>query len=120
MIIKSLHKKLSTNIDIKIRSQEGTYISIERKNCIKYLGVLIDDSLSCKFHISYICSCLSRNAGIFLKLRHYVSLAQLKLLYYSLVYPYITYAIVAWGSTYNTQLKNSSKTKPHRENILFC
>ena len=34
-----------------------------------------------------------------------MSLAQLKQLYYSLVHPYISYAILAWGSGVKTQIK---------------
>ena len=34
-----------------------------------------------------------------------MSLAQLKQLYYSLVHPYISYAILAWGSGSRTQIK---------------
>ena len=34
-----------------------------------------------------------------------MTLAQLKQLYYILIYPYISYAILAWGSTYKTQIK---------------
>ena len=34
-----------------------------------------------------------------------MSLAQLKQLYYSLVHPYISYAILAWGSGPRTQIK---------------
>ena len=29
----------------------NTYISLERKNYVKYLGVLIDETLSWKYHI---------------------------------------------------------------------
>jgi hypothetical protein len=34
-----------------------------------------------------------------------MTLAQLKQLYYSLIYQYISYAILAWGSTNKTQIK---------------
>ena len=34
-----------------------------------------------------------------------MSLAQLKQLYYSLVHPYISYAILAWGSEVKTQIQ---------------
>ena len=34
-----------------------------------------------------------------------MSLAQLKQLYYSLVYPHISYVGLAWGSGYKTQIK---------------
>ena len=55
---------------------------------IKYLGVMIDNSLSWKYHISYICSRISRNTGIVSKLRRYLCTYQLKQIYFSLVYPY--------------------------------
>ena len=44
------------------------------------------------------------NTGIISKLRHYLPLLQLKQLYYTLIDPYITYAIIAWGSAYKTHL----------------
>ena len=34
-----------------------------------------------------------------------MSLAQLTQLYYSLVHPYISYAVLAWGSGSKTQIK---------------
>ncbi len=34
-----------------------------------------------------------------------MTLAQLKQLFYSLIYPYISYAILAWGNAYKTQVK---------------
>ena len=105
MIIKSARKKITGNINIKIKNRDGTVDYLEKKDHIKYLGVFIDDKLSWKYHIAYICSRLSWNIGIFYKLRHYMTLSQLKQLYYSFVYPYISYAILAWGSAYPTQIK---------------
>ena len=96
---------ITENINIKITNKDGTIYCLERKDHIKYLGVLIDEKLSWKYHIAYICSRLARNIGIFYKLRHYMTLARLKQLYYSLIYPYISYAILACGSTYKTQIK---------------
>ena len=104
MIVKSPQKR-GGNINIKFTNKDGTCIFIEKKDHIKYLGVLIDEKLSWKYHIAYVSSRIARNIGIFSKLRHYMSLAQLKQLYYSLIYPYITYAILAWGSTYKTHIK---------------
>ena len=96
IIIKSPKKKLTNPIDIKLNNNDRTSTILERKDRVKYLGVLIDDKISWNFHISYICSRISKNTGIFYKLRSYLSLQQLKQLYYSLIYPYITYAILAW------------------------
>ena len=110
MIVKSPKKK-SGNINIKLPNKDGNSDIIEKKDHIKYLGVLLDEKLSWKHHIAYVCSRLARNTGIFSKLRHYMSLAQLKQLYYSLVHPYISYAILAWGSGVKTQIKKYKQNK---------
>ena len=65
---------------------------------------MIDDTISWKYHIPYICSRVSRGIGIFSKLRQYLSSTQLKQLYYNIIYPRISYAITAWGSTYKSNL----------------
>ena len=66
---------------------------------------MIDESLSWKYHISYTCSSISSNIGVISKLRHYLSIRQPKQLDYNLIYPYLSYAIIAWGSAYKTHLK---------------
>jgi cell division protein ZapA (FtsZ GTPase activity inhibitor) len=65
MIVKSSNKKITENININITNKDGTIYCLERKDHIKYLGVLIDEELSWKYHIAYICSRLARNIGIF-------------------------------------------------------
>jgi hypothetical protein len=99
--------------DIKIQNADGSRVSLEGKDHIKYLGVMIDDTISWKYHIPYICSRVSRGIGIFSKLRHYLSITQLKQLYYNIICPHISYAITAWGSTCKSNLKSykQSKTK---------
>ena len=105
MIIKSPKKKTNITWDVKIANNDGSTFYLEKRNYIKYLGVLIDDTISWKHHVSYVCSRVSRNIGILSKLRHFTSLLQLKQLYYNLIYPYISYAITSWGSAYTTQIK---------------
>ena len=112
MIIKPQRKK-NMNISINITNRDGSCHSLEQKDHIKYLGVMIDSSLSWKYHISYVCAKLSRNIGIISKLRYYLSVNQLKQIYYNLIYPYISYAIVAWGSTCKTNLQKI-QTKQNR------
>ena len=104
MIIKS-SRKISGNMEVKLQSVDGSCHLLRKKDHIKYLGVLIDESLSWKYHISYICSRVSRNIGIISKLRHYLSIYQLKQIYYNLIYPYLSYPVIAWGSAYKTHLQ---------------
>ena len=77
MIIKSTRKK-DMSVNIQIRNSDGTKHPLVRKNHIKYLGVMIDDCVSWKYHITYICSEILRDIGIISKLRHYLSIKQLK------------------------------------------
>ena len=44
MIVKSTRKK-DIPISLNIRKSDGSFYSFERKQCIKYLGVMIGDSL---------------------------------------------------------------------------
>ncbi len=66
----------------------------------KYLGIVIDCHLNWKSHISETSKKIRRNIGIIFKLRSLVNTSILKNLYYSFIYPYLTYGIVAWGNTY--------------------
>ena len=64
---------------------------------IKYLGVLIDKNLSWKHHIDAIAIKISKNVGLIAKLRHYVPRKILFNVYKSLILPYLTYGLPAWG-----------------------
>jgi hypothetical protein len=73
---------------------------IRRKYSIKYLGIVIDCHLNWKSHVAEISKKIKRNIGVICKLRNFVDVHILKNLYYSLIYPYLIYGIVAWGNTY--------------------
>ena len=73
MIIKSVRKK-DVEINLNKSNSDGSSHSLERKQCIKYLGVMIDESLTWKYHIAFVCSRISRNIVIISKLRRYLSI----------------------------------------------
>ena len=118
MIIKSTRKK-DMPVNIQIRNSDRMSHPLVRKNHIKYLGVMIDDCVSWKYHISYICSQISRNISIMSKLRHYLSIKQLKQINYNLIYPYVAYASLAWGSTYISSLQKVQVKQNHVDRLLF-
>ena len=78
---------------------------IKQEKCIKYLGISIDSHLSWKSHILHISKKIKRCIGILSKIRHFVSTQILTQLYYTLIYPFLTYTLVTWGNTYSTSLK---------------
>ena len=118
MIIKSPKKK-DDQVNINIESADGTINVLQRKQKIKYLGVLLDETMSFNHHISYICTRIARNNGIMSKLRHYLTLPQMKQMYYSLIYPYISYAILAWGSAYKTHIDKIQTKQNHSARLIF-
>ena len=73
------------------------HISLEFKDYVKFLGVLIDKNLLWKYHIDYIASKISRVVGIIARLRHHVPLNTLIQIYRCLILPFTSYVIAAWG-----------------------
>ena len=77
---------------------------LKQEDSIKYLGIHIDFYLNWKSQMFYISKKIKRSIGIICKLRFYVTLPVLIQLYYSLIYPFLTYGIIIWGNTYMTTL----------------
>ena len=77
---------------------------LEHKEYIKYLGVLIDSKLSWKSHIWEILKKVSRSVGILAKMRHYANINVLTKFFYAIIYPFLIYDLLAWGSTYPATL----------------
>ena len=67
----------------------NTLISLEKKDYVKYLGILIDIILSWRFHIDHITLKISKTIGIISRLRHFVPFSTRLNIYRSLIHPYI-------------------------------
>ena len=72
---------------------------ILRTDCTKFLGMYIDQDLSWKHHVNYLCKLISRNVGVINKLKHFFPEEILVTLYNTLILPYINYGILAWGNS---------------------
>ena len=95
----------------------NSLVSLERKECAKHLGVLIDSKLSWTHHITYISTKISKSLIILARLRHFVPSSTLLNIYRSLVQPYLSYGIAVWGQANACSHKcgenfDSSKTCP--------
>ena len=57
-----------------------------------------------KSHINYVCKIISKSIGIIYRSRSELSTKTKLSLYYTLVYPYLSYCNIVWSSTYITSL----------------
>ena len=95
VIFHPFNKPLKHNVTIKINNK-----AINEKESIKYLGVIVDSTLSWKQHIISLTKKIARTIGIMYKLQPFLPLNVMKNVYYSLVYSHIIYAIEIWGSAF--------------------
>jgi len=100
IIFSSRNRSCKTNKSLKMNNEP-----IEQVKSIKFLGVILDRSLSWDKHINYIKGKISRGAGIISRAKKLLNQNTLITLYYSFIFPYINYCINAWGSTYDLYLK---------------
>ena len=69
-----------------------------------FCGHIMDHNLNWKDHVFELSKKLSRGIGILFKLRDFVSTDILIQVYYSLIYPFLIYAVLVWGHTYKSNL----------------
>ena len=112
VLFHSPQKKLSGNFQLKIGNQE-----LQRHKHVKFLGVLMDEHLSWKYHTVVLCKKLSRTSSIFFKLRHHCPLRTLSSLYNSLFSSFLLYGLIAWGLTFASYLNPLFK---QQKKVLRC
>ena len=80
---------------------------IKRSKSIKFLGVFLDKNLIWKDHIRYLENKIAKSIGLLFGSKPYLTKKCLLSLYYSYSHTYISYANIARGSTYISNLKKS-------------
>lgn len=78
--------------------------TIDRTEKIKYLGLTVDNNLKWTHHILDITKRLRKLTYIFVTLRDFLTIAQLKTVYFALCQSLLSYGIAAWGGAYRTTL----------------
>jgi hypothetical protein len=74
----------------------------------KFLGIKIDENLSWCDHIKHINTKISRAIFTIRQCKQFLPLTCMKTLYISLIHPYITYGILAWGNASKSLLYHTS------------
>lgn len=97
MIISNKNRIIDNSVKI-----DDTPLSLTKQ--AKFLGIFIDDRLSFDDHLNHVCKKVSRSVGVLRKVSELVPRSVLRTMYLSLVYPFITYGIEAWGASCKTRL----------------
>ena len=100
---------------------EGLHVSINNINLeqvgspftnktTKFLGIYVDESLSWKYQLAHINNKISRSLYAINQVKHILPYTSLKTLYATLIHPYLSYGILAWG--------NANAATLHKTNML--
>ena len=120
IIFRPRQKTIPFHPNIKIiNNNSNTTRPLEMNNNIGYVGMLIDSNLSWKFHIDYICQNVSKTIRIIAQLRHFVPRHVPLTLYRSLISPYISYGICAWGHAAETHLHKLMVLQERALRLMF-
>ena len=85
------------------------HMPIEQVTYFKFLGVMIDSNLTWSHHINYISNKLTRICGVLSRLKHYVSVLIVKIIYNSLFLSHLNYGITARGFDVGPRIKTLQK-----------
>ena len=92
---------------------------IKRSESIKFLDVFLDENLIWKDQIRYLENKIAKDIGLLFGSKPYLTKKCLVSLYYSYVHTYKSYANIAWGSTYISNLKKINSQQKHAIRIIF-
>jgi len=87
------------NRSIKIGNEE-----LKRKPSIKFLGIIIDEKLNWQNHIETTRNKLSKITYSLKMVKSFLPKQNMKILYQSLIQPYLEYGITLWGGTHKIHL----------------
>ena len=72
---------MNFDVTIKLFDDKNSLILVERKDYVKYLGILNDSTLTWWQHILFISSKINKSLGIISRLRHFVPIDTLLSIY---------------------------------------
>ena len=94
MVYHFIQKKLSEN-DIPKLKVGG--IEIERVSEFNFLGLMINENMNWKSHTDKLCNKISRTLGVLNKLKRFLPMNILKIMYNSMILPYLQFGVKLWG-----------------------
>jgi hypothetical protein len=78
---------------------------IYSRNINKFLGLYLDSNLSWSNHVDHVCNKISSGLYLMKRLAFGLDAEGLRTVYFGVIYPYISYGLLLWGSTFYTHTK---------------
>ena len=100
VIFKPPKKRMENRFTLRLNGK-----TIFESKKIKYLGIIMDDQLTWKFHIIELRKKLNRTIGMLFKMKNIAPLRVLHSLYYALFHSHLSYGICVWGNATNEALQ---------------
>ena len=85
------------NIDNLILDLQISSEKLERVAEFNFLGLTVDENLNWNAHIQKVSNKISRTLGVMCRLKNFLPLHVLRILYNSLILPHLQYGILTWG-----------------------
>ena len=113
LIFRHPNKTLDYVLKIKLDGKK-----IYPSKYVKYLGILIDPYLNLSYHIDLLAPKLSRANGILSKLRHFVTIDNLRNIYFGIFSSILTSSAQIWGQHHNNHVKRVIKLQDKSIRII--
>ena len=94
-------------------------VKIKSENSLKFLGVMVDESLTWKTHFELVENKISMSIGILFKASPSLSSKSLRSIYFALVHLYMNYANIAWASVNKTYVNRILGKQKQAAKITF-
>ena len=69
-----------------------------------FLGIIVDNTLTWKAHAVHVSKKISKSFGILLRALKFLNTDTLKQLYFSFLFPYLSYGNIIWGQAAESTL----------------
>ena len=77
---------------------------IEQVKETVFLGIVLDEHLTWRPHIVYTANKVSKSIGVIRKSSFYLKKETIRILYFSMISPYLQYCNLVWANTYQKNL----------------
>jgi hypothetical protein len=92
MLVHSSKKKLQSGLNLSINGHDVIQV-----RCFKYLGVLVNDTLTWSDHIDMVCNKVTRNLNLLRRLSWFLPKSLLLLFLKSYIIPCFDYCDIVWS-----------------------